>query len=148
MRKQFVLGLVALVLSVPAAAQVYKWVDANGVTHYSEKPPETGKSKEVRLREPSPAGASPKQGLDASLQERDRAFKQRQVAREQDEAKLAKDRAALDLQCKSERNALADMRQIPRLYDMNDKGERVFLSATERDERLASRQAEYDKNCK
>jgi len=148
MHKKIVLALMSVLLAAPAAAQVYKWVDGAGVTHYSEKPPETGKSKEVQLHGATPAGASPNPGLDASLQERDRAFRQRQAAREQDEAKQAKDRARLEQQCKSERNALADMRQISRLYEMNDKGERVFLTDAQRDEKLASRQAEYDKFCK
>jgi hypothetical protein len=29
----------ATFVAMPAAAQVYKWVDANGVTHYGERPP-------------------------------------------------------------------------------------------------------------
>ncbi len=39
----------------PAAnAQVYKWVDANGVTHYGERPQGNAKAKPVELRDASP----------------------------------------------------------------------------------------------
>jgi len=31
--------LLLLLLALPAAADVYRWVDADGVTHYSDKPP-------------------------------------------------------------------------------------------------------------
>lgn len=53
MGKQRVLLLVALILfsvKLPAEqAKVYKWVDAQGITHYSEDPPETGKSTPLDL---------------------------------------------------------------------------------------------------
>lgn len=39
----------------PAAnAQIYKWVDANGVTHYGERPQGNAKAKLVELRDASP----------------------------------------------------------------------------------------------
>jgi|GEM_PF-2881744 len=39
----------ALLLSAgPAGAQVYKWVDERGVTHYSERPPAAVKTKPTR----------------------------------------------------------------------------------------------------
>ena len=45
---RFVLGAVLAFAAVPAFAQqtageVYKWTDANGVTHYSQTPPASGK---------------------------------------------------------------------------------------------------------
>ena len=55
---------VALVFTAsPAAAQqVYKWKDARGVTHYSEKPPASGQySTQEAVRDPAataPASAS------------------------------------------------------------------------------------------
>ena len=54
----------ALALAAPAGAwqQVYKWKDANGVTHYSQDPPPAGKfeSRTIVNRTPAPAsGAQP-----------------------------------------------------------------------------------------
>lgn len=45
---RFVLGAVLAFAAAPAIAQqtageVYKWTDANGVTHYSQTPPASGK---------------------------------------------------------------------------------------------------------
>ncbi|MBD7988535.1 DUF4124 domain-containing protein [Luteimonas sp. Sa2BVA3] len=45
---RFVLGTVLAFAAAPALAQqtageVYKWTDANGVTHYSQTPPASGK---------------------------------------------------------------------------------------------------------
>jgi hypothetical protein len=67
MRQIPALALAAvLVLGIaPAAAQtVYKWKDARGVTHYSEKPPESGSySTQEAVRDPV-AQASPSAGSD------------------------------------------------------------------------------------
>ena len=48
MRLQLALAMV-LVFSVAEAAQMYRWVDENGVTHYSHKRPEQGGSGQPDL---------------------------------------------------------------------------------------------------
>ena len=52
------LALTALLLAcAPAYAQMYKCVDARGVTHYSDKPlPPSCKGGEVKIRATPPAG--------------------------------------------------------------------------------------------
>src|SRR5258708_8293997 len=56
--------LIFLALAAPALAQVYKWVDERGVTHYGERPPQGGKASEVpdRLASPPAGGATGSQG--------------------------------------------------------------------------------------
>src|SRR5258707_15649432 len=51
--------LIFLATAAPAFAQVYKWVDERGVTHYGERPPQGSKASEVpnRLASPAPGGA-------------------------------------------------------------------------------------------
>ena len=44
----------------PASAQVFKWVDERGVTHYGERPPQGGKATEVPDRLGSPGGTAPR----------------------------------------------------------------------------------------
>lgn len=180
-------ALFAIVISASAGAQVYKWVDSKGVTHYDDKPPENMKSKEVKLKDatppaakaaPAPAGAGAPppgtppgappagkpgapgtapppapgaagaKGGDAATQEKERAFRQRQAAREEAEAKQAKDRERLEAECKAARVNLADMRQTGRMYDMNDKGERVFMSDKQREDLITAAEREYNQNCR
>src|SRR5262249_59074660 len=56
------------VAAAPAFAQVFKWVDERGVTHYGERPPQGAKATEVqdKLASPPPgrAPASPAQKSD------------------------------------------------------------------------------------
>ena len=47
-------------IALPAAAQMYKWVDERGVTHYSEKPPADGRGKALDIKTQDPRPAAPK----------------------------------------------------------------------------------------
>lgn len=145
--RNFLIGVLLAVSCAPALAQIYKWVDANGVTHYGEKPPETGKAKELQLHEASPASGSQAKAGDPAWQDKERAFKQRQTEREQTAAKLEKDKAAREEECKRAHAQLADLRSSGRAYETNDKGERVFLSDEQRDAQIAAREQEYNQHC-
>lgn len=138
-----------LLASAPATAQVYKWVDANGVTHYGEKPPATGKSSEVRLRDStggSGGAAAPAAGA-PSYKERELEFRKRQAQRERDETKLAEERGKRDRECKQANLDLADLRATRKIYDLNERGERVWLSDSQRDAEIAKREADYNRRC-
>lgn len=148
MYKVVVMLLAALLFPAASAqAQVYKWVDAKGVTHYDDKPPENVKSKEVPLRGAAAAPAPAPAG-DAAWQEKERAFKQRQVERNDAEAKKAQEQAKLAAQCQKAGVNLADLKATGRVFNRNEKGEREFLTDKERDSLIAARQEEYNQHCK
>lgn len=52
--------LILATLAAPTFAQVYKWVDERGVTHYGERPPQGRKASEVphKLGTPPAPGAA------------------------------------------------------------------------------------------
>ena len=52
--------LLLVAFTLPVSAQVYKWIDERGVTHYGERPPQGAKASEVPDRLGSPAAAPPK----------------------------------------------------------------------------------------
>ena len=52
-----VLGLALLVIAEAAAAQVYKWKDEHGATHYGDAPPPRVKSDILKTDRPAPARA-------------------------------------------------------------------------------------------
>lgn len=56
-RPALVLAIAALAFATPAMAQqIYKWKDAKGVTHYSERPPAQGNySSQQSARDPATA---------------------------------------------------------------------------------------------
>jgi hypothetical protein len=46
----FAIGALALLVLAPAQAEIYKWVDANGKTHYTENKDEAGKGKAEQVK--------------------------------------------------------------------------------------------------
>lgn len=53
MKRSACLMLAALALALPAAAQIYKWTDPSGKTHYGDAPPDDVKKQELKIRIPS-----------------------------------------------------------------------------------------------
>ncbi|MFN0159875.1 MAG: DUF4124 domain-containing protein [Burkholderiales bacterium] len=140
--------LPALLAVTPVAAQVYKWVDEKGRTHYGERPPASGKSKEMPIREAAPKSDRAAGAATPSVKDQETAFRQRQVKREEEEAKAAKDTAVRERQCKSARGDLADLQVQRRVFTRNDRGEREFMSDTERESRVAQLQSEVNRFCR
>jgi glutaredoxin len=48
MKRKYLVGAALLMLSGAAVAQVFKWVDAKGVTHFSDQPPPEQKNAQVK----------------------------------------------------------------------------------------------------
>ena len=139
---------IAMWLAAPVAAEVYKWVDEKGVTHYSEKPPPNHKSKQVIIRDTGPRQGVAPDGAAAALKDKDIQFRQRQTLREQEEVKDAQEKAARERWCREARVQLGDLKTMRRIYDLNDKGERVYKSDSERDALLGTREAELNQRCR
>lgn len=75
-----------LFISSTSHAQIYKWVDASGQTHYSEKKEDAGKAKTEELKIKSqPASTQTDNSSAQHLQEQERQFKQRQIQKKMNE---------------------------------------------------------------
>src|SRR5256885_16883599 len=142
--------------AVPAFAQVYKWVDERGVTHYGERPPQGSKASEVpnRLASPAPgAGAeanSPKDpGVEPS-KPRDPSAEQGAVRPKDQDPRPAPGKGPSTQQaeatkrqqlCDQQRALLERLKQSPPSYTLNEKGERIPLdnsAAIARQEKIAA----------
>ena len=146
----FWIALLAMGLFMPAQSQVYKWVDEKGVTQYGQKPPADNKGQKMKMPDsPSPDARDASAAKDplARLREQDTEFKRRQIARQATEAKDFHEAAARHQWCVEARDDLERKRHA-RIYDLNDKGERILKSDADRNAFLASMEASYKQNCK
>ena len=135
-RLLFAIGIVTLCAALPASAQMYKWVDADGKVRYSDTPPPSNvKTEKLRIpaHAPSDAGAAPS-GSAKSLATQEQAFRKRQA----DEAKAQQEEARKEAEahdraenCRRAKDALANLELGGRQTRINEKGERVFLSDEE-----------------
>lgn len=137
-----VLCLAGALLAGPAGvhAEMYKCVDARGVTHYADKPTAGCKNAAVEIQGSPPiSGRVAPPADDVAQQEAD--FQRRKLERETAERAERAERAQLERRCASlraERGRLASGR---RLVEIDARGERVYVDDAVRDRRLAEVQA-------
>jgi hypothetical protein len=91
--------------ATPALAQVYKWVDERGVTHYGERPPQDRKASEVpnKLGSPAPEGAT--------AQPKDQGPREGQLRAEKAEDRQKQEATRRQEQCNQQRDLLARLKQ-------------------------------------
>ena len=108
-----------------AFAQVYKWVDDRGVTHYGERPPQGSKASEVpnRLASPAPGGASSAGNSQPKGQDPGQSQTQSEKADDGQKYEAAKRQQ----QCDQQRALLDRLKQSPPGFTLNEKGERIKL---------------------
>jgi hypothetical protein len=134
-------------LVVPASAQVYKWVDENGATHYGERPPQGRKAQEVEQHLANP-GPAPGKTDQPNWKEKDLEFRSRRIETEQAEGKRKQRDDAQRQACNQARDQLGQMKLAHRLYRLDEKGERVFQSDEERSTSIAGQERSVSELCR
>ncbi len=115
---------VCLTLSAANASEVYRWVDENGVVHYSDRPVvEAAERVAVRTpRAPEAPPAPPTGDVPAGSDAQGKLFA------EPDPDQVDAQRSA---NCEAARARLAQLERAPRLYREGPEGERQFLADEE-----------------
>ncbi len=143
--RKYLLGVLAVVFASSAAAGIYKWVDANGVTHYSEQPPAGAQAHEVQVSPPPPgpaAGGEPAEaGAGAPAAPGPEAAKGDEAGQE----RLARSRA---VQCAQVRDTLQSLRRDAPVFQSSPAGEQVLLTNEERAAALEKWGKFEEKYCK
>jgi len=110
--------LIFLAVAAPALAQVYKWVDERGVTHYGERPPQGGKASEVpdRLASPPSGAVTGSQGsTQSNPRQGESPPSEREPRPSAPQTEQADDRQTRrQEQCNQQRDLLARLSQNPR----------------------------------
>jgi hypothetical protein len=136
MRTLFMVSL--LISPLCMAGQIYKWVDAQGVTHFGAQPPQ-GQEATTVLTPSNPAGKPatlPRSKVIGDQQAIDKTV-QKQVAEQQ---------AQLKVFCEQARTNLAQLQNNPRVREDVD-GEMRRLTDEQRQERITEAQKQIGDNC-
>lgn len=147
MRRMIITSSLLLAMSATAmASQVYKWVDAQGVTHFGAQPPQGQQATSVNTATPPPKPApveTPKAAptfesiADPEQAAIDEKVKQDVAAKEVERKKY----------CEDVRTNLSQLENNPRVR-MEVEGEIRRLSEEERQKRIAEAQKAIADNCK
>lgn len=153
---RFCFPLLFLALTSPlTAAEISKWVDAQGRVHYSDQPPPGVVVK--KIDPPPPPLPTPKAVKDAlksgpkTVAEKDLDYRKRKVDAEETAEKNKKSDAEAKLKLDNCTNAKASLRarqEGVRMFTLNEQGERVYPDDTERAQLVANAQKEVDSWCK
>ncbi|QRY79548.1 DUF4124 domain-containing protein [Pseudomonas sp. PDNC002] len=145
MRRTIFMGSLLLALAPTVmAAQVYKWVDAQGVTHFGAQPPEGSNADTVNTNtaQPKTPAAPPAQpSLPPSVDEKQKAIDDK-VKQE-----VAQQEAERSKQCNQLRNDLAQMKNNPRIRVDDGSGELRRLTEEERQARIVKSETDIRENC-
>ncbi len=134
-------GLVLALCGNVMAAQVYKWVDAQGVTHFGAQPPQGQQVETVNtVTAPAKSTTMPapvvEDETEVDQQSIDRKVK-RQVAEQETERKRY---------CETMRTNLAQLQNNPRVR-VEEKGETRRITEEERQAKIAETRSKIAENC-
>jgi len=148
---KLLLLIVLILLSFTATAEVYKWVDENGKVHYSDKPINQN-SKQLKIQD----NISPEQQRKAQQEAKARLERQQKrigniMASEKEEKKRAekaqKQAAKKDRYCAHIREQLAMLKMQTRIYEVNKKGERVYMEDERREREKLKLERQLTQQC-
>lgn len=146
MRRIILTSSLLLALSATAmASQVYKWVDAQGVTHFGSQPPQGQEATSINTSAAPPKAAEQEAEsiptfesiADPEQAAFDKKAKEEVAAKEAERKKY----------CEDVRTNLAQLENNPRIR-VEEKGEVRRLGEEERQQRITDAKAAIAENCK
>jgi hypothetical protein len=143
-----VIALIAFLLPLAAAAQVYTWKDASGKIHYSDQPPpDQGTRSRVLptdstdVADPAAIKATAERRLELNKESKDKQEAAAKAAKEKaQEAQRAKD-------CERARQNLQGIESGQIRFRMGANGEREALDDSARAAELANARRAMDASC-
>jgi hypothetical protein len=132
------IGLLLGMSPLCMAGQIYKWVDAQGVTHFGAQPPQ-GQAATSVVTPSVPAGKP-------STLPRSDAIGDQQAIDKTVKKQVAEQQAQLKVFCEQARTNLAQLQNNPRLREEID-GEMRRLTDETRQERITEAQKQIEQNC-
>lgn len=114
--------LVTLGLSLPVSAEIYRWVDENGITHYGDRPATNADT--VRVKKGKVVGPSP-----------------------EERAEMAELAALREEQCEMAKARYAEYSSSDRLMEQDATGKKRELSHEERLAAIAKAKSDKEAYC-
>jgi hypothetical protein len=139
-------GLLGLAGAAWAGEGVYKWVDAEGRTHFGSQPPPGSKAHKLDIRPAVPDPVGPPAA--ASWQEQLRRSSELRHQRQQEEAEQAKKARVAEQECQAARRTLYTLGRERPVYRSNAQGEREYLEDDQRQAAIESARIRAETACR
>lgn len=139
------------IFSITTSGEMYKWVDHNGKTRYTDQPPPAGAAKtekklEIKLAPVKPVDAND-EASKKSLADRELDFKKRLAKKKQEEAKQQKKITESKEKCFQAKSKLKLYQEAPKLTVSDGKGGVVRADDAARQKGIEMAQKEIKNYC-
>ncbi len=141
--------MVILLIALPLQAEIYRWTDAAGKVHFSDKPV-SDKAKEVKIKV-SPANPQSPQDIQNRKSRTEQYLRGRQEERAEQDKKIKEKKKLKKEQKRKCKNAQREHLRIVRsrtIYYKGENGARNYIGDDERTKIIARAKAEVKKWCK
>ena len=142
--------LVALLLSVTAQAEVYRWVDDNGRVHFSDQAPVGGQAETLAMpKEKELQGATDLSEFERLQRQKKlvKMLEEERLAKQEKRAQVAKAAEEREKYCTKFKNRLKYLDQYTHFYDEKDDGTREYMTEEEADAYRAGLKQKYQEEC-
>ncbi len=147
--KRLIILAFAAALAPAALAQLYKYVDKDGKTVYSDTPPANTDSKQINVPVSRPTDAPPAAAKSAVERDKDLEKGRKSVADKQKKSDEEAARTAQnELRCTQLKGNYEMYTQGGKIQKTNDKGEREIMSDAEIDSARERTRREMEEACK
>lgn len=142
------LTAVLLAVAGTVSAQAYKWRDADGKLHFSDKPPANAKADKLDIKPAVPENPDAvKQAQAMQAQRESAAFAEKQ-AKQKAAIAAEKEQRQNDNKCLSARRSLDTLNRQRPVYRVGKDGERHYLEDDARAAEIQKKQALANQYCR
>lgn len=149
-RQKLSLGMFLILISHLSYAEVYKWVDENGQTRFSDKPPIQNKFETLNMPSSPPPNTTPESSDSERLEKQKKllqAFDEERETKAKSRQQFAIQKQEMTQQCTHARNRLEYI-STGAIYHGDGKGGRVYYSEEERTAKQKELQLFIQRNCR
>ena len=129
-------------------AEIYKWNDEQGNTHYGERPPPHGNAGTVTIRK---GPSAPDPVLEHYRERQQKLLDVMQQEREEKQAQDRKNRQEREesqRRCYSAKDRLRSYGSVGALYKIDKKGKKIYLNQKDREKAIAKVEEDVRRYCK
>lgn len=134
-----------LIITNTALAGVYKWTDANGKVHFSDKPHKN--ADEIKIKAAKPSGIGISQDRLKRQKELLNSYQNSRAEKQKQQQKINKRNDKISKRCKSLKNDILNYEDVDYLFTRNEDGKKKRLSRAQKKAETAKLKELYNEKC-
>lgn len=153
MNNKLLAAILIFLIALPAYSEIFKWVDAQGNAHFSDKPVDEQSSTQIYVAEPEKMKS---ENSDSAQNQESRDERRRRLAdamqedrlkKKEEKTKQREQEAELNKKCIYAKDQLRQYEDSGYLYRLDKEGNRVIMSDEHRTSTINNLRGQIKKHC-